>query len=364
MKRLPASLLFLATLSAPTVLAQHQHFENFEWRERLTDHFALRAKGTNHDPARRYAEKVWDECVHVMPGLEEDFSKNKFRTPGGASGAATAPYRFTVYLIGSGLDYTTVLEQQQRRSGWGANQVQSCRITRNYGDPQNRYRVLCKADPEKSAGGETDLTPVFVHGTAATILEGRGLTGNLPFWMTAGWGYYVEHRIFRLCRVHYIDFKTYYANEKADFKRGATLEPNEDWPGPLKKMCKKDIRETLDTRLQGANPDPHPQPVRLHLCPGLFPRRQRREHREVPQARRACPPGRDNHKIRSSGHLRLRRRRRAGGGLVRVHGEPAFQITVRRVHFSHCPGSRLGPGLPPGTGAPGAGLKGMDLPRK
>ncbi len=247
MKILPATLLFLAILSAPAVLAQHQHFENFEWRERLTDHFALRAKSTNHDPARRYAEKVWDECVHVMPGLEEDFSKNKFRTPGGASGADTAPYRFTVYLIGSGLDYTTVLEQQQRRSGWDANQVQSCRITRNYGDPQNRYRVLCKADPEKSAGGETDLTPVFVHGTAATILEGRGLTGNLPFWMTAGWGYYVEHRIFRLCRVHYIDFKTYYANEKADFKRGATLEPNESWPSPLKKMCKKDIRETLDT---------------------------------------------------------------------------------------------------------------------
>ena len=136
---------------------------------------------------------------------------------------------------------------EQRRSGWDANQVQSCRITRNYGDPQNRYRVLCKADPERSTGGETDLTPVFVHGTAATILEGRGLTGNLPFWMTAGWGYYVEHRIFRLCRVHYIDFKTYYANEKADFKRGATLEPNEDWPGPLKKMCKKDIRETLET---------------------------------------------------------------------------------------------------------------------
>ncbi|MDP7106254.1 MAG: hypothetical protein QGH41_04195, partial [Roseibacillus sp.] len=110
MKRLPASLLFLATLSAPAVLAQHQHFENFEWRERLTDHFALRAKGTNHDPARRYAEKVWDECVRVMPGLQEDFSKNKFRTPGGASGADTEPYRFTVYLIGSGLNYTTVLE--------------------------------------------------------------------------------------------------------------------------------------------------------------------------------------------------------------------------------------------------------------
>ncbi len=240
-------LIVVAVMAAPTVLAQHQHFTNLEWRERLTDHFALRAKGTNHDPARRYAEKVWDECVRVLPGLEEDFGQNKFRTPRGASGSETAPYRFTVYLVGSGHDYTTVLEQEQQRSGWDANQLQSCRITRNYGDPQNRYRVLCKADPERSAGGETDLTPVFVHGTAATILKGRGLSGSMPFWMTAGWGYYVEHRIFRLCRVHYIDFKTYYANEKADFKRGATLEADESWPSPLKKMCRKEIRETLDS---------------------------------------------------------------------------------------------------------------------
>ena len=240
-------LIAAAVMTAPTVFAQHQHFKNLEWRERQTDHFALRAKGTNHDPARRYAEKVWDECVRVMPGLEEDFGKNAFRTPGGAPGSETAPYRFTVYLVGSGHDYTAVLEQEQQRSGWDANQLQSCRITRNYGDPQNRYRVLCKADPERSAGGETDLTPAFVHGTAATILKGRGLSGSMPFWMTAGWGYYVEHRIFRLCRVHYIDFKTYYANEKADFKRGAILEPDESWPSPLKKMCRKEIRETLES---------------------------------------------------------------------------------------------------------------------
>lgn len=241
-------LLFLGLLIglSPLVSAQVEHFQGFKWRERETDHFTLRAVGTNHDPARRYAEKVWDECVRVMPGLEDDFAKNEFRTPGGSKGADSSPYRFTVYLIGSGLEYGTVLEQQQKRSGWTANRVQSCKITRNYGDPQNRYRVLCKANPEKSGGGERDLTPAFVHGTATTILEGRGLTGNMPFWMTAGWGYYVEHRIFRLCRVHYIDFKTYYENEKADFKRGAALEPDESWPNPLKKMCKKDIRESLD----------------------------------------------------------------------------------------------------------------------
>lgn len=247
MKKIFSLCMISLVVLAPSLPAQHQHFKNLEWRESLTDHFALRAKGTSTSPARRYAEKVWDECVRVMPGLHTDFSENKFRTPSGATGADYPPYRFTVYLVGSGHDYTAVLEQQQQRSGWDANRIKLCRITRNYGDPDNRYYVLCKADPEQSQGGETDLTPVFVHGTASTILQGRSLSGNLPFWMTAGWGYYVEHRIFRLCRVFYLDFKTYYANEEADFKRGLTLGPENPWPSPLRKMCKDGIREALDT---------------------------------------------------------------------------------------------------------------------
>lgn len=227
--------------------AQHQHFEDFNWRERQTDHFTLRASGTSHDPARRYAEKVWDECLRIMPGLQEDFAQNKFRTPGGSQGAEEAPYRFTVYLVGTGHDYGKILDQEQKRSGWDANMLRSCRITRNYGDPQNRYRVLCKADPNNTGGGgETDLTPVFVHGTASTILKGRGLSGKMPFWFTAGWGYYVEHRIFRLCRVHYIDFENYYKlNDQAEIKRGGVLGADQAWTSPIKSMCKKDVRESL-----------------------------------------------------------------------------------------------------------------------
>lgn len=240
----------LAALAAGVSLApaQHQHFEGFDWRERETDHFTLRAAGTNHDPARRYAEKVWDECVLVMPGLEDDFAKNEFRTPSGDTGADEAPYRFTVYLVGTGHDYTRILEQQQKRSGWDATMVRSCRITRNYGDPQNRYRVLCKADPDSSGGGgEKDLTPSFVHGTATTILRGRGRSRNMPFWFTAGWGYYVEHRIFELCRVHYIDFDAYYGNaDNAEIKKGGVLGPDRAWTDPLKRMCKKGVRESLD----------------------------------------------------------------------------------------------------------------------
>jgi hypothetical protein len=247
-KRILTAALGATLVASVLASAQHEHFQDFKWRERQSDHFTLRASSTNHDPARKYAEKVWDECVRIMPGLEDDFTKNEFRTPGGAKGADTAPYRFTVYLVGTGHDYDKILEQQQNRSGWNANTLRACRMTRNYGDPQNRYTVYCKADPENTGGGgETDLTPAFVHGTATTILEGRGLTNNMPFWFTAGWGYYVEHRIFRLCRVHYVDFENYYKNNaNAEIKRGGVLGPQDAWTNPLRKMCKKGIRETLD----------------------------------------------------------------------------------------------------------------------
>lgn len=239
-----ALALGLSTLA----LAQPQHFENMNWRERETDHFTLRASGTNHDPARRYAEKVWDECLRVMPGLEQDFTDNEFRTPRGAKGADEAPFRFTVYLVGTGHDYDQLLEQEQKRNGWDQNRIRACKVTRSYNDPHNRYRVLCKADPENSGGGgETDLTPSFVHGTASALLEGRGRSGNMPFWMTAGWGYYVEHRIFRLCRVYYVDFENYYGtNQNAEIVRGGALGPDKAWTDPLQTLCKKGVRESLE----------------------------------------------------------------------------------------------------------------------
>lgn len=234
-------------LGSASSMAQHQHFENFNWRERESDHFTLRASSTNHDPARRYAEKVWDECVLVMPGLEADFANNEFRTPGGAKGADEAPYRFTVYLVGTGDQYRQILEQEKKRSGWDDNRIRACMVTRSYNDPQHRYRVLCKADPENTGGGgETDLTPSFVHGTAAAILQGRSRSRNLPFWMTAGWGYYVEHRIFRLCRVYYVDFEAYYGNQNAEIRRGGALGHEKSWTDPLQDLCKDGVRESLE----------------------------------------------------------------------------------------------------------------------
>lgn len=242
-----AAALPLLTMTG-SALGQSSHFPNLKWKEKETDHFLIRTKSTGTDPARKYCEDVWDECLEVLPGLEEDFGKNEFRTPGGAKGAEEVPFRFSVYLVGSGHDYDQLLEVDQKRNGWTANTLRSCRITRNYGDPQNRYNVFCKADPDQSGGGgETDLTPAFIHSTGSILLAGRAHSGKLPFWMTAGFGYYIEHVIADRCRVYYIDFEAYYQNDaKAEIVKGGTLGPENPWPNAIKKLCKKDVRVSLD----------------------------------------------------------------------------------------------------------------------
>jgi len=239
------ALVTFFCLAGPA-LSQIAHFPDLDWKEKLTDHFAIRTRGTGTDPARRYAEKVWDECLEVLPGLEPDFADNKFRTPGGNPGSEDSPYRFTVYLVGSGGDYRRMIDTDAGRNGWNDNTKRSCMITRNYADPHNRYTVFCKADPENSGGGgETDLTPVFIHNTASTILEGRSESSRLPFWMTAGFGYYVEHMITDRCRVYYIDFQAYYQANDAELVRGGVLGPDVEWPDAVQRLCKKDVRESL-----------------------------------------------------------------------------------------------------------------------
>ena len=250
MKKSPlATAALMACLAGPSI-AQIDHFPDMDWKEKQTDHFSIRTRSTGTDPARKYAEKIWDECLEVLPGLESDFADNKFRTPGGEKGSEEAPYRFTVYLVGTGSDYVQMIDIDAERNGWGGTQKKSCKITRNYADPHNRYTVFCKADPENSGGGgERDLTPVFIHNTASTIMQGRSESSRHPLWMTAGFGYYVEHMLTERCRVYYIDFQAYYQNndDDAELVRGGTLGPDVEWPDAIRRLCKKDIRESLES---------------------------------------------------------------------------------------------------------------------
>lgn len=244
-----ASLLSSAlALCCGNALAQIQHFPELEWKEKQTDHFTIRTNRTGTDPAKKYCEEVWEKSQEILTGLEEDFTDNKFRTPGGEKGSDEAPFRFTVYLIGTGHRYTEVLDVEKGRHGWGNDQIRSCKVTQNYRDPLNRYNVFCKVDPETSGGGsEKDMTSVFIHSTGACLLSGRARSSNLPFWHTAGFGYYIEHVITDRCRVLYLDFQKYYQdNGDAELVRGGVLGPGSPWPPAIKKLCKENIRVSLD----------------------------------------------------------------------------------------------------------------------
>lgn len=239
-------VLAFALVTSPIVDAQHAHFPAGNWKEKKSDHFTLRIDGTSADPAARNAEKVWEICVEVLPGMKQDFGKNEFRTPSGGEGSDEAPFRFTVYLLGNGSDFDDVVKVDTDRNGWTENHVRLIKQTGTYADPQHRYVVLCKGETDRSAGGDRDLTPVFVHSTGSTLMQGQARGKNLPFWMTAGFGYYVEHRMFKLCRVHYLDFEAYYEDQKAEAKKGETLGPDESWAKVLNKMCKKGERVSLE----------------------------------------------------------------------------------------------------------------------
>ncbi|BCX48389.1 hypothetical protein HAHE_22970 [Haloferula helveola] len=239
-------LCLAGALFASPLFAQDSHFDGWKWKEKDTDHFFIRVEGTSYDPASRYAEKVWDVVVEVLPGLEKDFSDNLFRTPDGAKGADEAPYRHCIYLVGDGAEFNELVQIDAGRNGWDDNTVRLTKRTGNYSDPRNRYGVFCKGDPNQSAGGDRDITPVFVHSTGSTLLRARSTSNKLPFWMTAGFGYYVEHQLFELCRVYYLDFEAYYEQQNAEIQQGETLGPNESWAKVLRKLCKDGKRESLD----------------------------------------------------------------------------------------------------------------------
>jgi len=225
--------------------AQESHFEDFKWREKDTDHFLIRAYRTGPDPASKLAEKIWTVCVDVLPGLTPDFEKNEFETPSGKKGAEEAPFKFCIYLVDSGADFRELVKVDAARNGWGDNSVRLIHQVGNFTEPNARYTVYCKGDPMQSAGGDRDVSAIVAHSTGSSILRGRARSAKIPFWMQAGFGYYVEHMIFDLCRVHYLDFEAYYEAQNAEIKKGETLGADEDWPSVLRKMCKDEDRCSL-----------------------------------------------------------------------------------------------------------------------
>ncbi len=234
------------TLSA---LGQTDHFPDIKWKEKETDHFILRSYSTNHDPARKYAKRVWKEMSEILPVIVEDFEKKGFRTPGGDDASKGEQYKYTVYLMADNETFGSVVQTDEQRNGWSKDRTNLVTKVGNYRDPQNRYLVICKTDTQGSGGGnEKDKSALFVHATGAQFLSGQARKSQLPFWMSSGMGYYLEHVIFKSCRVHYLDFEKYYESEdgQAETVTGGTLDAQSPWPSAIRKLSKKDKRVSLE----------------------------------------------------------------------------------------------------------------------
>ena len=182
------------------------------------------------------------------PSLVTDFEKKEFRTPGGADPSKGEQFKYTVYLVADGNTFHEVVQADAKRNNWSIDQVNLTKQVGNYADPHNRFMVICKTDALSSGrGDEQDKSAIFVHIAGSNFLKGQARTGKQPFWMGAGMGYYLEHLVFKKCRVLYLDFDKYYASEdgKAETVKGGTLGPQDAWPPVIRKLCKKDKRVSL-----------------------------------------------------------------------------------------------------------------------
>jgi len=243
-----------ATIMATSIgSSQTAHFPVLEWKEKESDHIMIRTHGTGTDPARKYSEKTYEVMEEILPGLTPDFGKNEFRAPGGGDAGANGQFRFTTYLVEAGADFQQLVTTEAGRNNWPAGNIQIVNQVGNFTDRQNRYLVICKGDPTTSSGGgEKDRTPILVHSTGSLLMKGRSRQAQLPFWMTAGMGYYAEHMVLDKCSVAYLDFTQYYQqdpNEQVEILKGGVLALGTDWARTLRDLCKKGQRESLEKTL-------------------------------------------------------------------------------------------------------------------
>lgn len=225
-------ILSLLTMLWVPAFAQTDHFPNQRWKETKTDHFTIRTQGASPSVAKKYAEKVWEICNRTMPGLKEEYANNTFQTPDGASGSDDKPFRFTIYIVKRIYPFEEMVNKVTKDMGErAAGYKQLCMQTKMLSDSRHRYVVFCLEDREG------DLDALLVHSVASSILAGHGRMKEENFFHTAGYGYYVEHLIFKKCRVHYLDFNQYYKN--VEVVRGATLDGSSAWTRPVQRMVKK-----------------------------------------------------------------------------------------------------------------------------
>ena len=225
------------------------------YRKKETDHFDIRIKARSFDPARSYAEKVWEVGLPFLPDLKQRFENKGFRAPRKKQGNANdfspvdGRFRYRVYLVDDESRFRALVEQygqeayrdkfEQEKFEKGAMEVGV------FDDFQNRFMVMLIADAARG-----DDRPVFVHGLGANLVKEECEETYLPLWIMAGFGYYFEHQIFKKCRTRYIDFVGYY-NKIEGKKESEIFKKDSSWVPVVKQIAKREEDRASLHRLFG-----------------------------------------------------------------------------------------------------------------
>jgi len=230
-------------------------FTDLEFKERQLDHFRILTIDTKNDPADKYAEKVYELMAKTMPALSGMYEQQGFRAPMEGPNAHDFPeedkrYRHRIYLVEQESEtgpYSAMIEQYAKEyPSDEARQkfIQSATQVNNFSDYKHRFLVIRKQEGRPPH-------QLLAHNLGYQMVAQRTEQVRIPFWLRMGAGYYSEHQLFELCVVHYIDFQNYYddyegAGNEGQMTKSEVLSNSESWVKPLKALCKKEKRVSLE----------------------------------------------------------------------------------------------------------------------
>ena len=230
-------------------------FADLDFRKRELDHFNILTIDTKNDPADKYAEKIFDLMAETMPALTPMFEEQGFCAPLEEPNANDFPgedkrYRHRIYLVEQESEdgpYSTMIEQYAKEypsEEARAKFVRSANQVNNFSDYKHRFLVI-----RKQPGRPPHQ--LLAHNLAYQLVASRAEQVRIPFWLRMGAGYYAEHELFERCVVHYIDFQNYYddyegAGGNEQMTKSEVLSNSEPWIKPLKALCKKEKRVSLE----------------------------------------------------------------------------------------------------------------------
>jgi len=248
-----------------------------------TPHYRVYFKGKT--PSTRYRaalEKTWQESAALLPRIAPIFEKGDREAEPNRDGNgnivikkpritlglrrkenAPPPFKLDALFVEDRYDF-----QRAARSlipaeiSFEDRQIAEAALetTSTFAAMDRGKRVYWINDPRMKS---RDYGAFVAHCTATDLMHmNQGLV-DTPFWIVAGYGYYMEFKLFKMSVTAYLDYDEYYREYeragKGEFDKRDTLGVGKVWAPILKRIMKKGQKADLDQILWVSTKDLTPE---------------------------------------------------------------------------------------------------------